>query len=176
MEKNWIYEAIACVKENERMYYAPMGILTHDGVRVVLEMFKSSKTCRKIIEKRNFSVNFTDNMEIFYKAITKDLSEDFFTDAPSVELEVEEVEDLGEKYRFTCGVKKINKKSEIAKKLVNRAKFLILECLICYTKPNSKADKLKEILKFYEKIKTVAPGSDYEVIAYNLAEKIRNSN
>lgn len=175
MKKNWIYEVVVSVKDKDKLHYAPMGVLTHDGEHAVLEMYESSETCRKIIEKRNLTVNFTGSMEVLYSAVIKELDDDFFADAPSAALEVEEVIDLGGKYRFICGVKSINKKNEIEENMVNRAKFLILECLIYYTKPNNNADKLKEISKFYEKIKTVAPGSDYERMAYNLAEKIRNS-
>lgn len=176
MERNWIYEVIVSVKEKGVLHYSPMGVFTPDGEKIVMEIFKTSETCGKILEGKNFRVNFTGRTEFFYKALMKDLNDCFFVDFPSIDVKVEETEDLGDRYRLISKIEGINKKEGIEENLVNRAKFLILECLIYYTKPNNNIDKLNEIIKFYEKIKRVAPGSDYERMAFDLMEKLKNYN
>jgi len=172
MEKKWIYEAIVSVKEKGVLYYAPIGVFTLDGKMLTMEVFKSSQICSKIFETKYFRVNFTDRTEFFYKALMKDLNDSFFIDFPSIDMKVEKTEDLGDKYRFIAKIENINKRNEIKENLVNRAKFLIFECLIYYTKPNSN-NNLNELIKFYEKIKRVAPGSEYEWMALDLIKRYK---
>lgn len=183
--KNYIYEVIIEIDTEDGKNFAPMGIKylgTKDGTKKFeIDVFKETKTAKLLTEnlnknfgKRNFTFAciFTSDINYFYECITKNFSGDFIHKIekfPKVVFEIEKIDDLGKKLRVIC-LAEIKKDAErkIEKNLLNRAKYLALEVLICYTKPISYAEKKEKISEMLRVIKKVAPDSEYERIVSDL--------
>ncbi len=184
MRKMWIYEVIVTTYSNNKPNAAPMGVWTDDLSCLILEIYKGSETCRNILRNREFVVNFTDDILLFYGSIhAKDdmkyskaekVNAPVLNDAPGfLELRAGVVEDRGDRVGIRAVIVNSNLNGEI--KLLNRAESLALELLINHTKTRvpaiSKArrESLKERMKDYLRIiKKVAPDSGYEGMAENL--------
>lgn len=172
-KENWIYEAIVSTEEDGNINHAPMGVWTQDLKTLTLKTYKTSRTADIINDTREFTVNLTDDLDLFYKALyEKDQIKAGKSDTgkPCIKgvdayivAKVVEVQDLGEAYEFTGEVVE----SKVIKKprLVNRADALMLETLIEYTKlPYVKGKEAAKtwIREYCRTIKKVAPGSKYD--------------
>ncbi len=185
-KRNYIYEIIIEIDTVVKKNFAPMGIKylgTKDGAKKFeIDVFKGTNTARLLTEnsdknltdKRNFTFAciFTSDTDCFYKCITKKFSGDFIRKIekfPKVVFEIEKIDDLGKKLRVIC-LAEIKKDAEkkIEKNLLNRAKYLALEVLICYTKPISYGEKKEKISEMLRVIKKVAPDSEYERLVSDL--------
>ncbi|MEA3254385.1 MAG: DUF447 family protein [Candidatus Altiarchaeota archaeon] len=188
LKKNWIYESIVTTYSGGRANSAPMGVYTIDFEGVNLEVYKTSKTCRNILENKEFVINFTDDISLFHSSVfEKEIGyvRARKVDAPILknadaflEMRVGEVKDLGDKVGINAevvdyylneerGGEKINP--------VNRADALALECLIKATKiPHASVDErnhLKKEIRYISRVVgKVAPGSEAEL----LVERIRS--
>ena len=179
MNKNWIYEAIITTTDPGGSPRAsPIGISTPDSERIILEIYKTSKTSENITLDKKFIINFVMYVEIFWNAtIHENLEFDNFghlKDSDAwLEMEVEDVEDAGEKIKIYSKISDYEiKKPGVA--LINRAKYLAMESIIKFTKPDSSKaeDEINENLRV---IKKVAPGSKYEKIVKEILNKIKTS-
>lgn len=179
-KKDYIYEVIIEIDTGGEKNFAPMGMKyleTKDGTKKFeISVFKGTNTARLLTEnlnknptdKRNFTFAciWTSDMDCFYECITKKFSGEFISKTekfPKVVFKAEKIDDSGEKLRITCATA-MEKRTErkIEKNLLNRAKYLTLEALICYTKPISYDAKKNKISEMLRVIKKVAPDSEYE--------------
>lgn len=173
--KNYIYEAIIEIDTKNKKNFAPMGIrylgAKDRTKKFEIDVFKETKTAKLLTEmnkiKRNFTFAciFTSDINYFYECVTKNFSDEFrgIEKFPKVALKIEKIEDLGERLRVIClGEIKKDVERKIEKNLINRAKCLSLEALICYTKPISHNEKKERISEMLRIIKKVAPDSEYE--------------
>ncbi|MDI6730786.1 MAG: DUF447 family protein [Candidatus Altarchaeum sp.] len=178
-KRNYIYEVIIEIDTGVKKNFAPMGIKylgTKDGTKKFeIDVFKGTNTACLLTEnlnknfgKRNFTVTciFTSDTNYFYACITKNFFGEFIRKIkkfPKIVFEIEKIDDLGKKLGVIC-LAEIKKDAErkIEKNLLNRAKYLALEVLICYTKPISYDEKKEKISEMLRVIKKVAPDSDYE--------------
>lgn len=187
IKQNWIYEAIATTfNKNKKPNSAAIGIYTKNFRTIVIELYKTSKTYKNIIREKEFAINFTDNISLFYKSSiskrglrylkSKKINAPILKDADGyLELKSIGIEDLNDKVRIESEVidSKINKNII----LINRAKSLALESIINATKipyvsGYEKKFLKREIRKYCRSIKRVAPDSEYEEILDNLNSKI----
>jgi len=175
LKKNWIYEVVVTTGKSA----APMGFWTPDFERVMLRVYKTSGTYRNILHERKFAINFVEDVAVFYYSLFKKEKLRFKkiknSDAPVLAnvkswilLEAVDVHDLGDSVEITAKIKK----SKISKntRLINRAEFLALECMIKATKRGAKKP---EILEYCEKIKKVAPKSEYEKIVEGMVKWLK---
>ena len=68
LNKNWVYETIVTTPDKQP-HSAPIGISTPDHKKIVLKLYKTSKTYENIAKSRVFVVNFVGDVELFYRAI-----------------------------------------------------------------------------------------------------------
>ncbi|MFZ2456241.1 MAG: DUF447 domain-containing protein [Candidatus Altiarchaeia archaeon] len=177
--KDWIYETIIATYSGAKAHSAPMGVSTHDHVRLTAEIYKSSETCANILSKKAFSVNLSSDVSLFYdsycrkEALVYGRADNI--DAPilaqadaCLEISVEESIDLGDKMRFIGKVVGRSARKEYADiKPINRADALAIEALIAFSKiPSAQAEEkdalVKEIRRICRVVSRVAPGSDAE--------------
>ncbi len=184
-KRNYIYEIIIEIDTRVKKNFAPMGIKylgTKNGTKKFeIEVFKETKTAKLLTEnlnknfgKRNFTFTciFTSDTNYFYACITKNFSGDFIRKIekfPKVVFEIKKIDDLGKKLRIICLAEiKKDVQRKIEKNFINRAKYLTLEALICYTKPISYDEKKEKISEMLRVIKRVAPDSEYERLVSDL--------
>jgi hypothetical protein len=174
-KRNWIYEVIITSGNKKKPNAAPMGIFTDDFRNIKLKVYKSSRTCENLLAKKEFVVNFVDDLGVFFSSIfskeklryknAKKISAPVLSFANSwLELKVNDMKDLGDKIEFYAEIiffEEIKKKKNEKVKLINRAKFLVLESLIKSTKRPFLKKEIEENLRV---IKKVAPNSKYEKI------------
>ena len=172
LRKGWIYEVIVTAAGNA----APMGILTRDSESIEMEIYKGSKTCGIILDKRRFVINFVDDIDIFYNSIFEkekiELEGNHLKNADAfIEMEVDGEEDLGDRVQVNA----VPLAFVIIKvpRPVNRAESLVLESLIASTKiPHVSAEERKFLEKKIQDnlrvVKKVAPGSRFERILEKL--------
>ncbi len=178
MNKNWIYEVIITTKNSDgTIRAAPMGIFTPDSERIILEIYKTSKTAGNLIRSREFIINLVSDVELFRNAVM--LKELKFRDlhlnnCSWLEMNVEKVVEEGEKIKIYSKITGYEILSDDYE-LINRAKYLAFESIIKFTKPDlSKArDEIYENLRV---IKRVAPGSKYEKIVGGILREIKNND
>ena len=169
-KRNWIYEVIVTTNGDGRNA-APMGIFTPDFEHICLNIYKSSETCRNILNSKIFVVNFVDDIELFYSASLDNdpgyVENSLVLSGASgyLELEVAGIDGLDGVTKVSSRIINCDSNGEIY--LLNRAKFLALECLITSTKP---IIAKKQILEYYRVIKKIAPDSMYETIVKNIIE------
>ena len=176
MNETWIYEAIVTTRDSDgEMRAAPMGVSTPDFEHIILEVYKTSKTSKNIINEKKFIINFVVYVELFWKTVIHENLEfdnlGHLKDSDAwIEAEVEKVEEAGEKikvYSKISDYRIIN----LNFVLINRAKYLALESIINFTKPDLLKSK-NEIKENLRAIKKVAPDSKYEKIVEEILKKI----
>ncbi|MFH1789043.1 MAG: DUF447 domain-containing protein [Candidatus Altiarchaeota archaeon] len=151
LKENWVYEVVV---ESGGGHAAPMGVkFTGDG-NVVLDAYNSSETCKNIGHDGSYRIYFTDVLGLKEALDKKRLSEKIL---PSMEVKVEDKEDLGDFTRFTGKITYQDNTDEI--RPVNRAEALLLEALIESTKPQPVKEKIREYARVISK---VAPDSEYD--------------
>jgi len=194
-KKNYIYEVILKIDTGNEKNFAPIGIKylgTENNVKKFeISVFKKTKTAcllsensnKNLNRKRNFELTciFASDLDCFYNSITKNFSSEFIRKIekfPKAVLEPKEIDALGDKFRITCTLRPTEKSAErkIEKNLLNRAKYLALEALVCYTKPMVYDEKIKKISEMLRVIKKVAPDSEYERIVSDLLINIKGNN
>ncbi|MBN2251017.1 MAG: DUF447 family protein [Candidatus Altiarchaeota archaeon] len=172
--RNWIYETIVATYSGGKGHAAAMGVSTGDMENIALEAYKSAETCVNIRERKSFTVNFTCDINLFYRSLYEKngisyaradkVNAPFLKDADRfLEISVIKEEDLGDRMRFTGKIGSCGGSDSI--RLVNRADSLALECMIKaskipYASPVEKERLKEEITYISRAVSRTAPGSD----------------
>lgn len=191
---NYIYETIVTTynMEDKLPNAAPMGIMLLDEQKVIISPFVSTQTFKNIESFKAAVINFTQDLEIFYKSTFSEtrpkLPEKFFEKATEVEapvlkdalaffeIHVQEIQIEGDRSKII---------GEIARWVttaipfhpLNRGYNLVLESLIHATRiiafknDMRKVTPLRDLIKRYRKIvEKVAPTGKF----MNLMDRIQD--
>ena len=181
MKKNWIYEVIVSTFYAKTPHAAPMGIWSEDFDTLNMAIYKDSKTLENIIKEKEFTVNFVDDITIFYESLfnkgkiafkqLKQLNSPVIKGASAIIVcGVKHIEEKENRFHISAEIVDILIWDEI--KLVNRAEGLVLESLILATRlPHFPGQRVEDTLKEnFRVIAKVAPDSNYQ----HIMEKIVN--
>jgi hypothetical protein len=186
MRVGWIYEAVVTTYSGKVAHAAPMGVRFLGGGTLELTVYKTAKTCANLLEKKEFTVNYTDDALLFYRSVyerdclafrrAKKVDAPLLTDAKAwIEAKVRETEDLGEKVRFSATMVETGAdKYETHPPCMNRANSLLLECLIIATKVphlsfEERSRAKEDIRRICLTIAKVAPASEEERLSNKIA-------
>ncbi|MDR1992339.1 MAG: DUF447 family protein [Nitrososphaerota archaeon] len=200
-KKAVIYESIVSTSNPDKTpNAAPMGIKLIDDKYLNLTIFNSSTTLQNLKTQKCAVINFTDDIEIFYKSAfkktklpNKNMAHWFvqaeFVEAPklrvanlTLEVSVIDFKPLDtEKTKVTCKIEHTTSQS-MHPQLYSRAATLTLEAVIHGTRIETylnKPQKQTEIIQLMEKIhdctdvvERVAPNSIYTTILSDLQKQI----
>lgn len=183
LQKEWIYESlITSVSTEGDPNCAPMGFSEGIDGLIRLSVYKTSKTCRNLIETERFAVNITRDPELFYLSLYVKESLEYGNrqgfPAPYLKAadavifcEVRDREDKGDRIIFHAGVACLDIKNRpVAGIAFNRADSLALECLIDASRVSivsaEKREQLTESIRHrLQVIQRVAPGSRAQSVA-----------
>jgi len=181
MKKNWIYEVIVSTFYVRAPHAAPMGIWSEDLDTLNMAIYKDSKTLENIIKEKEFTVNFVDDIIIFYKSLfnkgkiafkqARQINAPVIKDSSAIiECKVKHIEKKENRFHIRAEIVDIRIWDKI--KLINRAESLVLESLIMATRlPHFPGRRIEEMLKEnFGVIAKVAPDSTYE----HIMEKVMN--
>jgi hypothetical protein len=181
MKKNWIYEVIISTFHVRVPHAAPMGIWSEDFDTLNMAIYKDSKTLENIIKEKEFTVNFVDDMTIFYGSLfdkariaykqSKQINAPVIKDSSAIiECKVKHIAKKENRFHIRAEILDIRIWDQI--KLINRAEGLVLESLILATRlPHFPVRRIEETLKEnFRVIGKVSPDSTYE----HLMEKMMN--
>ena len=201
-QKDVIYESIvSTLNSDSTSNAAPMGITIQDEQHLSLTIFNTSKTLQNLKTTRCAVINFTHDIELFYKTVFKKTNPpgsvplEWFVPsevvtakklrAAEVALEVSVVDFKplnNEKTIVTCSIKHQTTSLVGTPQLYSRALALTLEALIHATRIEiylTNSQKQTEIIKLTEQIfdyaqivERVAPNSTYTTVMANLQKQI----
>ena len=158
---------------------APMGIWSEDFDTLNMAIYKDSKTLKNIIKEKEFTVNFVDDITIFYESLfnkgkiafeqAKQVSAPVIQDSSAIiECKVKHIAKKENRFHIRAEIVDIRIWDKI--RLINRAESLVLESLIMVTRlPHFPDRGLDEILKEnFRVVGKVAPDSTYVHIMANV--------
>lgn len=164
--RDWVYEVLVTTKNGGNVNAAPMGVKTEDMKHITLEVYKNSQTCKNLIKTRECTINFVDDLTLFYEALKSKKKFGYtINEKAYIKLKVVEATEEGEKTKFRMKTTESNISDKI--ELINRGRSLALECLIKSTKPGAGR---KDLAGYWQTIKKVAPDSEYERMAEKIVE------
>ncbi len=182
MQNGWIYETIVSTYSDGEPHAAPMGVWTEGPDTLHLEIFRSSRTLRGILDTKQFTVGFPSDVGMFHTALFHPglltFEEARSVSAPvllgtsaTVELELRETTPLSQRVRVTGEVTYAAARPDV--RLVNRAEGLLLESLILATRlrHRDEAAVRDSLAENYRVIRKVGPGSIWET---KMAELLRD--
>jgi hypothetical protein len=200
-KKGIIYESIVSTSNPDgSANAAPMGVKMQDETHLVLTIFNTFATLRNLKAKKSAAVNFTGDIEVFYKSAFKEASpggrvpaewfaKSDFVEAPrlrfadtAVEVSAISFRPVGnEKTEVTCRVEHIAWETKYPQ-VYSRAAALTLEAIIHGTRVEAyinNPQKQGEAAKLIDKIrdcadvvKRVAPDSVYTEVLADLLKRI----
>ena len=183
----WKYEAIVTTLSGDKPHAAPMGVRVIDGNTIWLEIYKTSATAKNIKKNKSFAANFTGDVSLFYRSLYKKGPLEYapekagppvLKDAEAwIEATLVDTQDLGPTVRYVAAATACFKKNKNAR-IVNRADSLALECMIKASKVAflTGAEKeflVKEIENMLQTVTRIAPGSEAEKMAKDIASGLR---
>lgn len=160
MEKGRQYETIITTISLEgKRNAAPIGVICTGKDSVICRIFKGSTTLENIISQKEFTVNITENPQLFTLSTIDNLPENYFDENNSIK-NIEsyfkcEVTDLIEAVKRSDPIKS-NSKAIVIKakvtslvinkniKAINRAMGLLIETLVNFTRMDMVGDEQKE--------------------------------
>jgi len=183
MQKGWIYEVIVSTYRDGKPHSAPVGVWTDDFVALNMEIYSGSCTLKNIIGLKEFAVNLTADVSVFYNSLF-DAESMEYRDSPNInapivqnasaviEAKLKKVEN--KENRFHLQAVPVNVEVNGPVKLINRAEAIAMESLILATRlPYLPGPEAREGLREnYRIVKKVAPGSQYEKIVGKLVEAL----
>jgi len=184
LKKGWIYECIVTTYGNGKENAAPIGITTRDMKTIIMDIYKGTKTCKNILENREFVINLIPDIEVFYDSIVSDKKLEYMKSgnvhAPILknsesylEMAVINAEDSDDRIRFTSEVVNLCIRGDI--RLISRAECIALESLIIATKLPYVTGERREFLEKnlkdnYRIISSVAPDSKFKKLVKRLIQ------
>lgn len=199
--KSMIFEAIVSTYNRDGSpNAAPMGTIMQNQHTISLNIFNSSETNRNLKTNKCAVINFTNNIEVFYKTTFKEanptgkLPQEWFektetVNAPKLQLSdatidvsVASMESMGaEKTNFSCSIVKINV-DKIYPQIYCRAMAITLEAIIHATRVKAFVNDEKQqknvnallqiIANNNDIVNRVAPNSMYTTIMADLTKRI----
>lgn len=160
MEKGRQYETIiTTISLKGKRNAAPIGVICTGKDSVICRIFKGSTTLKNIISQKEFTVNITENPQLFTLSTIDNLPENYFDENNSIK-NIEsyfkcEVTDLIEAVKRSDPIKS-NSKAIVIKakvtslvinkniKAINRAMGLLIETLVNFTRIDMVGDEQKE--------------------------------
>ncbi|MDR0373463.1 MAG: DUF447 family protein [Nitrososphaerota archaeon] len=200
-KKGVIYESIvSTLNPDSTPNAAPMGIKIQDEKHLSLNIFNTSATLLNLKAKKCAVINFTGDIEIFYKSTFKEANPNGkvpaewfvqadFVEAPKlrfadiiVEASAMDFKQIGsEKTEITCRTEHITSEAKYPQ-LYSRAVALTIEAIIhgtrvktCINNPQKQVDtaKLVEKIRDYaDVVERVAPNSIYTTVLNDLQKRI----
>lgn len=183
MQKGWIYEVIVSTYRGRKPHSAPIGIWTDDFTTLTMEIFPGSRTLESIMELREFAVNLSPDITVFYDSLfdaeKMEYREAVNVNAPVIrnceaflEARLENVEEKENKFRLESVPVNIEVNGPV--KLINRAEAIAIESLILATRlPYLPASNARAaLMENYRIAGKAAPGSRYEKIVEKLLESL----
>jgi uncharacterized protein len=199
--KGMIFEAIVSTYNRDGSpNAAPMGATMQTQHIICLKVFNSSETNRNLKTNKCAVINFTNNIDVFYRTTFKEanpngrLPQEWFekteaVNAPklqssdaTIDVSVVSMQQMGaEKTNFSCSVVKINV-DKMYPKIYCRAMAMTLEAIIHATrvkafvndeKQQKNVDALLELIGNNKNVvNRVAPNSIYATIMADLTKRI----
>lgn len=199
--KSMIFEAIVSTyNQDGSPNAAPMGAIMQNQHTISLNIFNSSETNRNLKTNKCAVINFTNNIEVFYKTTFKEanptgkLPQEWFEKAKTVnapklqlsdatiDVSVASMEPMGtEKTNFSCSIVKINV-DKMYPQIYCRAMAITLEAIIHATRVKAFVNDEKQqknvnaLLQLIGNnnnvVNRVAPNSMYATIMADLTKRI----
>ena len=199
--KGMIFEAIVSTyNQDGSPNAAPMGTTMQNQQKISLNIFNSSETNRNLKTNKCAVINFTNNIEVFYRTAFKEanpngkLPQEWFekagtVNAPKLQLSdvtldvlVASMESIGaEKTNFSCNILKINVE-KMYPQIYCRAMAITLEAIIHATRVKAFVNDVKQqknsnnLLELIGNngnvVNRVAPNSIYTTIMADLTKRI----
>ena len=199
--KGMIFEAIVSTyNQDGSPNAAPMGTTMQNQQTISLNIFNSSETNRNLKTNKCAVINFTNNIEVFYRTAFKEanpdgkLPQEWFekagtVNAPKLQLSeatidvsVASMESMGaEKTNFSCSIVKINV-DKMYPQIYCRAMAMTLESIIHATRVKAFVNDEKQeknvnaLLELIENnnnvVNRVAPNSMYANVMADLTKRI----
>ena len=199
--KGMIFEAIVSTyNQDGSPNAAPMGTTMQNQQTISLNIFNSSETNRNLKTNKCAVINFTNNIEVFYRTAFKEanpngkLPQEWFekagtVNAPKLQLSdvtldvlVASMESIGaEKTNFSCNILKINVE-KMYPQIYCRAMAITLEAIIHATRVKAFVNDVKQqknsnnLLELIGNngnvVNRVAPNSIYTTIMADLTKRI----
>lgn len=190
MEKGRQYETIITTEDSEgNLNAAPIGVLCRGPKSIMCRIFKGSTTLDNIISQKEFTVNITEDSELFTWSLLDNLQKDDFNEDKSIK-DIGcyfkcQVTDLKEAVKQSDPIKSKGEaiviKADVAEivinkpvKAYNRAFNYVLESLVNFSRLDIVDDAqreyyLKSFSEAYRVIKKVGSKKDKQAI-----DKIKN--
>ena len=160
MEKGRQYETIITTNSPEgKRKAAPIGVICTGKDSIICRIFKESTTLENIISQKEFTVNITENPQLFTLSTIDNLPENYFDENNSIK-NIEsyfkcEVSDLIEAVKRSDPIKSNSKaiviKAKVTSLVINknikaitRAMGLLIETLVNFTRIDMVGDEQKE--------------------------------
>jgi hypothetical protein len=199
--KGMIFEAIVSTYNRDGSpNAAPMGTTMQNQHTISLNIFNSSETNRNLKTNKCAVINFTNNIEVFYKTTFKEVNPNGklpqewfekagFVNAPklqlsdaNIEVSVTSIEPKGaEKTNFSCDIVKI-KVDKMYPQIYCRAMSMTLEAIIhatrvkAFVNDDKQEKNVNALLELIENnndfVNRVAPNSMYATIMADLTKRI----
>ena len=144
MEKGRQYETVITTLSPEgKRNAAPIGVICTGKDSIICRIFKGSTTLENIISQKEFTVNITENPELFTLSTIDNLPETYFDENNSIK--------NIESYPIKSDSKAIVIKAKVTShvinkniKAINRAMGLLIETLINFTRIDMVDEKQQE--------------------------------
>ncbi|MGZ4851057.1 MAG: DUF447 domain-containing protein [Candidatus Bathyarchaeia archaeon] len=199
--KGMIFEAIVSTYNRDGSpNAAPMGTIMQNQYILSLNVFNSSETSLNLKTNKCAVINFTNNIDVFYRTTFKEanptgkLPQEWFEKAETVnapklqisdatiEVSVASMEPMGaEKTNFSCSIVKINV-DKMYPQIYSRAMAMTLEAIIhatrvkAFVNDEKQQKNVKTLLELIENninvVNRVAPNSMYTTIMTDLTKRI----
>lgn len=199
--KSMIFEAIVSTyNQDGSPNAAPMGAIMQNQHTISLNIFNSSETNRNLKTNKCAVINFTNNIEVFYKTTFKEanptgkLPHEWFEKAETVnapklqlsdatiDVSVANMEPMGaEKTNFSCSIVKINVE-KMYPQIYCRAMAITLEAIIhatrvkAFVNDEQQQKNVNALLQLIGNnnnvVNRVAPNSMYATIMADLTKRI----
>ena len=199
--KGMIFEAIVSTYNRDGSpNAAPMGTIMQNQHILSLNVFNSSETSLNLKTNKCAVINFTNNIDVFYRTTFKEanptgkLPQEWFEKAETVnapklqisdatiDVSVTSMEPMGaEKTNFSCSIVKINV-DKMYPQIYSRAMAMTLEAIIhatrvkAFVNDEKQQKNVKTLLELIENnnnvVNRVAPNSMYTTIMTDLMKRI----
>ncbi len=189
VENGLLIETIAISLDNEGIpHAAPIGVKRREDKLIIEKLFRGTRTWRNLRTNKKILFVLSDNVLLFYKALTSELEYEDFAPSPldpsiptlregdaAVLAALIEIECLREYDRATLEILGVDIRRE-GPRYVSRCKNAVIESLVHYTRipvfskfDEKEASRLLEFVRFYKEfVERNCPEVPYQRIMRDL--------